>query len=189
MGGQETNTKRTTDAAQGATTKGVMNVRIFFQRFAGTHGADADRGVGGVEYELIVNGADPVKGKTSATGAITFPMPDEATVQIKVFGTTYDIKRLAGVGDRNKLVGIQRRLQVLGYEPGAKIDGADSRAFDVALSNFAADQQLLPIGLANATIDPPADGRSASLSPRHGIAKAGDAAHRDKIVAEANKTK
>jgi peptidoglycan hydrolase-like protein with peptidoglycan-binding domain/outer membrane protein OmpA-like peptidoglycan-associated protein len=125
-------------------------LKLYFQRFPGKDGADADRGVAGVEYLLKVDGSAVQSGTTAADGSVNVSVPIGHAASVDIFGTTYNITFYDTLEAETTVTGQQRRLSVLGYELGA-FNGTVGEATDRATLNFQADQGLQPSGVIDAT--------------------------------------
>jgi len=128
----------------------LKRVKILFQRFPGTAGSDADRGISGVSFKLKVNGKVAARGVTAADGSVTVDVPVGLKARLDIFDTHYTIKVVNALESPNSNAGEQRRLQLLGYELG-EVDGHPLAHTDNAALNFQADNNPLDTdGVINA---------------------------------------
>ncbi|MBK8254161.1 MAG: peptidoglycan-binding protein [Polyangiaceae bacterium] len=124
----------------------LRKLKVYFQRFPGKGGTDADRAINDVEYILRAGGRVIDKGKTAADGSIEMIVPTGVPIELEVFGTKYDVKVHPFMEAENTAKGAQRRLSMLGYELGNP-DGNVGEKTDRATLNFQADQSLEPDGV------------------------------------------
>lgn len=120
----------------------LKRVKVLFQRFPGTAGMDADRGISGAAYTFKVNGKVAAKGTTAADGGVTIDIPADLKAILEIFDTEYTIKVVGGLEALNSRKGEQRRLQLLGYELG-EVDGTPQGNTNNAVLNFQADNNPL----------------------------------------------
>lgn len=124
----------------------LRNLKVYFQRFPGKAGSDADRAISDVEYVLRAGGRVVDKGKTAADGSIEMLVPAGVPIELEVFGTKYDVSIHPFMEPATTTQGAQRRLSMLGYELG-NADGVFGEKSDRAALNFQADQSLEPDGV------------------------------------------
>jgi hypothetical protein len=127
-------------------TLALRKLKVYFQRFPGKGGSDADRGINDVDYVLRAGGRVIDKGKTAADGSIDMLVPAGVPVELEIFGTKYDVKIQPFLEPETQVKGQQRRLSLLGYELGG-VDGTFGEKTDRAALNFQADQGLEPDGV------------------------------------------
>lgn len=127
-------------------TLALRKLKVYFQRFPGKGGTDADRAINDVEYTLRAGGRVIDKGKTAADGSIEMLVPAGAPVELEIFGTKYDVTIQPWLEPETQVKGQQRRLSMLGYELGNP-DGTFGEKTDRAALNFQADQGLEPDGV------------------------------------------
>lgn len=127
-------------------TLALRKLKVYFQRFPGKAGTDADRGIADVEFVLRAGGRVIDKGKTAADGSIEMLVPAGLPVELEVFGTKYDVSIQPFLEPESQVKGQQRRLSMLGYELG-KPDGTFGEKTDRAALSFQADQSLEPDGI------------------------------------------
>jgi hypothetical protein len=124
----------------------LRKLKVFFQRFPGKEGTDADRGINDADYVLKVEGRVVDKGKTAADGLIDLSIPAGFHTELEIFGTTYDVTIHNWLEAETTVKGQQRRLSMLGYELG-DVDGNFGQKSDRAALNFQADKGLEPDGI------------------------------------------
>ena len=121
-------------------------VKIMFQVFPGIKGTDEQRGIAGVPYTFSVDGGKTFIGnesyKTTADGGIWFVAFWNTPTIVKIFNTEYHIFALDAIEASADDIGIQRRLSLLGYEPGEVNGNIWDKNTDRALLNFQADSDL-----------------------------------------------
>jgi hypothetical protein len=123
----------------------LRRLKVYFQRFPGKHGTDADRAVADAEYTLKVGGRVVDKGKTAADGSIELLLPAEQPAELSVFGTSYNLKIDNFLEKASETKGQQRRLLMLGYDVNAA-DGVWGERSDRAALGLQADEGLDPDG-------------------------------------------
>lgn len=144
--------QRIAEGNAGHNTLKAKHLKIYFQRFPGKNGSDADRGIADVEYTLTVGGRVN-KGKTAADGLVHVLICAGQLAGLAIFGTTYTLQidnHLEAVTDVH---GRQRRLSMLGYELG-KPDGVWGKESDRAALNFQGDEGLSPDGVVGPQTGP-----------------------------------
>lgn len=125
----------------------LPKLKLFFQFRPGKHGGDADRAVPGLDFSVVVGGAEVKAGKTAADGSIEFEIPPGQAVRVEVLGSSYAVKRVRSLEAATSVKGKQRRLSALGYELGT-VDGRFGEKSDRSTLGFQADQGLEPDGIA-----------------------------------------
>lgn len=118
----------------------LVTLDLILQRYPGTAGTDADRAVADVEYKVKI-GAHVSQGKTTADGKVRVSMPANGMAEVEMLGTTYLLMNVGALEAKNTTLGVQRRLQGLGYELG-RADGAVGIKTGIALLQFQADNAL-----------------------------------------------
>jgi hypothetical protein len=139
-------------AAKGMQNKNKLRahkVKIYFQRFPGKIGTDAERAVTDTPaYKIIIDGVAAQWGKLEADGSVECYIPVGSKVLLESLGTTYELKPLAGIEAHNTLEGCQRRLSLLGYYDAA-VNNKYGERTDAATLDFQADNGLDPDGKLN----------------------------------------
>ena len=116
----------------------LPKAKIFFQLFPGILGADSDRGIANAPFTLKVNGRLVAQGQTAADGSVTvFTLPASGDAILEVLGTEYKLLR-APLEPVTDPAGVQRRLQMLGYQKAPVLTAFDINA-EEALLNFQGD--------------------------------------------------
>lgn len=124
----------------------LRKLKVFFQRFPGKGGTDAERGIADVDYTLKVAGRVVDKGKTAADGSVTMNVPAGEKLELELLGTVYEVKIRSSLEKDTTTEGQQRRLVLLGYDVG-DVDGNWGKRSDHAALTFQADQALNPDGV------------------------------------------
>ena len=138
---------RTQSGLSHGNTLRLRTLKVYFQRYPGKQGSDADRGIADVDYILRAAGRVVDKGKTAADGLIEMLVPAGVPIELEIFGTKYDVKVHPFMEPADQIQGQQRRLSMLGYELGEP-DGLFQEKTDRATLAFQADQALQPDGVA-----------------------------------------
>jgi outer membrane protein OmpA-like peptidoglycan-associated protein len=118
--------------------KKIVTFKVVFQRFPGKGGTDADRGIGGVPYTLRVTGLPDKTDKTDPDGTVKVVMPADSAAILEILGSSYNLSPRDSIEALNTIQGVQRRLDMLGYHPGA-IDGAVGTDTDDSVLKLQAD--------------------------------------------------
>ena len=120
----------------------LVEVKVYFQRFPGTHGGNAERGINDVDY-TYETAAVKDQGRTAVDGAVVMKIRvGETRIKLTIFSTVYELTLVPTIDPVTTLKGIQWRLDLLGYEPGA-IDGIAGRKTDFAMLEFEANNPPL----------------------------------------------
>jgi len=114
---------------------------IYFQRYPGTAGTDAERGIAKVPFTLKVDGKVVQTGSTGSKGEVTLKFAPDKTAVLEILGSVYEIRVRDKLEPVANAWGAQRRLDQLGYELGTP-DGVLGRRTDDATLNFQADNGL-----------------------------------------------
>lgn len=142
---------RTASGSTHTNTVALTRIKIYFQRYPGDHGTDAERGISGVAWEFKIDGAVAQRGTTAADGSLEIDVPVGSTRTLEIFGTTYNITLRGTLEAVTAVRGQQRRLDMFGYELG-RADGDFGAKSERAVLNFQADNGPLRIdGVADAT--------------------------------------
>jgi len=95
-----------------------------------------------------VGGGAARRGTTGADGKITLRLPAGVRARVTVMGTVYDLAARGGLEASATVRGVQRRLNMLGYNAGG-VDGVNGPKTEYAILNFQADHNPLRVdGLA-----------------------------------------
>ncbi|MGC3999723.1 MAG: peptidoglycan-binding domain-containing protein [Anaeromyxobacter sp.] len=119
----------------------LVTLELVLQRYPGTDGSDADRAIADVDYKLTVAG-HVSQGKTGADGKIHVALPANAKATLEMLGSTYEVTPVGALEAKDTVLGVQRRLQGLGYELG-RVDGVVGVKTGLALLQFQADNAPL----------------------------------------------
>lgn len=141
-----------------ANTINIPTVNIFLQKSPGKPSGDK-RGVTGVTFQVVKNGAVIQTGTTGADGKVVMQVPGgSATLRVTAGGATadYDVTiRTDAIEGAATAAGQQRRLRMLGYQLGSAgtdgngVDGAviPTTQFDRAALEFQADANQVMDGV------------------------------------------
>lgn len=116
-------------------------VTLYFQRFPGKGGSDADRGVGDLPYRVRVEGRETT-GRTRADGGITLEIQPGQAALLTLLETEFEVRLARRPGPVDGRRGAHQRLIQLGYDRGAP-RSERSASGDVALLHFQADHPPL----------------------------------------------
>lgn len=122
----------------------TATVRLFFQRYPGSDNAQS--GIPHVPYTLRIDGQLITTGSTGTSGEILLRFDPTKTAVLEVFGTTYHITVRDDIEDARTVEGVQRRLNMLGYDAG-DVDGRIGPRTDQSILEFQADHAIDPNGL------------------------------------------
>lgn len=126
----------------------VHKVKVFLQLYPGKFGTDDERAIDkAIEYTVYIDGKFSQGGNIEDDGSVEVYIPGGAKAKLEALGTSYEIEPITNLEAHDTLLGIQRRLRLLGYLHTDVNDewGAD---FDRAVLNFQADHGLDPNGKA-----------------------------------------
>jgi len=129
---------------RGAGSAGHATIRrraidLIFQRYPGKEAAAA---IQGLDYEVTVSGSPPSRGRTAADGKVTVRLGAGETANVNIMGTVYQITAQSTLEPSNQLRGVQRRLNMLGYN-GGPVNGTMAPSTEYAILNFQADNAPL----------------------------------------------
>jgi hypothetical protein len=141
----------------------LVRVTLLLQRFPGTGGTDAERGIEGLEFRALLGEEVLQAGRTAVDGSIVVDLPPGTThFTLELFGDTYDVEvdptlddlrpipnmlRGATYGDAiPELLPVSERLQMLGT--GVRFDDEFPHdGYERALLGFQSDAGLVADGL------------------------------------------
>jgi hypothetical protein len=129
-------------------TIATRTIPIRFQRFPGIEAAADDRGITGMDYRVMSNGAQIQSGQTPANGLIDCQVRGaNSTLQIMFNGAVvseYTVSIVDAAFDAVTTVrGRQQRMMMLGYDLGASgVDGSMGGDTEKAMLMFQADKGL-----------------------------------------------
>lgn len=127
--------------ASGHATIRRRPIELIFQRYPGTEAAAA---IQGLNYEITIAGSPPSTGTTGADGKVTIRLGAGEVANLNIMGSTYEIRARTSLEPVTQLRGVQRRLNMLGYNAGA-VDGIMGPITEHAVLNFQADNNPLLI--------------------------------------------
>ncbi len=125
----------------------TATVRIFFQRYPGSNHSES--GIPHVNYSFRVNGELVTTGSTGTHGEILLQFDPRQAAELEVFGTRYRITVRDDIEDVQSVEGLQRRLNMLGYDAGS-VTGVLGRRTDQGILEFQADHDIDPTGRQSA---------------------------------------
>jgi hypothetical protein len=133
----------------------VLNrVKLYFREYPGASRGGTDGAIADQAYVLRAGGTT-VSGNTDREGAIQVDIPAGQAVTLEIFGTTFELTKLAALEANNTLRGAQRRMNIIGYRAGP-VDGLVGMKTDKSLLDFQADQGLTLEGLTSSGAVPAA---------------------------------
>jgi hypothetical protein len=132
---------RRESGASGHATIQRRPIELIFQRYPGT---EAEAAIQGLNYEITVGGSPPSRGTTGADGKVTVRLGSGETADLNIMGTTYVVRARTRLEPVDQLRGVQRRLNILGYNAGP-VDGDMGPRTELAVLNFQADNSPLVI--------------------------------------------
>jgi len=116
-----------------------VNVEIIFQRYPGTEAASA---INGLDYEVRVGEGAARANTTGADGKVIVQLRAGQRARLNVMGTEYQLGLRRALEPVNQIRGVQRRLNMLGYNAGV-VDGTIGPKTEYAVLNFQADNAPL----------------------------------------------
>jgi len=123
-------------------------LKFFIQRYPGKFGTDEDRGAGkDIEYTLYIDGKFSQAGNLEEDGSAELLIPGGSKAELEALGSKYEIEAMTALEPHDTVLGIQRRLRLLGYFR-SEVDNEWDAEFDRAVLNFQADHGLDPDGKA-----------------------------------------
>jgi len=117
----------------------TVNIEVIFQLYPGTEAASA---ISGLNYQVTVGGGAARNGTTGADGKVTIRLRAGQVARLNVMGTEYRLRLRRTLEPVNDTEGIQRRLNMLGYQTGI-VDGDMGPKTEHAVLNFQADNNPL----------------------------------------------
>lgn len=136
---------RACDRVQNKNKLRFRRLKVYFQRFPGKIGTDAERGVSNTpEFRCRIDGRVVQSGNLAADGGVELLIPGGIdAVELETLGTTYEISVLVAIAAETGLKGQQQRLQLLGYYDAA-VDEIFGPRTDAAVLDFQGDNGLDP---------------------------------------------
>ncbi|MBU3004263.1 peptidoglycan-binding domain-containing protein [Paraglaciecola arctica] len=134
-------------AASGTETSSavvLIQLEIFFQVYPGTSTQDGTNiGIADQPYQITFSNGNSSNGQTDADGKILITAPPGVTAQLRIFNTDYDVTARGSLEPITQLAGVQRRLQMVGYELGEHgVDGAIGQNTERAVLDLQYDAAL-----------------------------------------------
>ncbi len=116
-------------------------VDLIFQRYPGTEAAS---GIQGLKYEYTVAGSLPIQGTTAEDGRVRVRLPPGETANLTIMGSIYQVSARFEIEPFNQTQGVQRRLNMLGFNVGP-VNGVIGPSTEYAVLNFQADNAPLRV--------------------------------------------
>ena len=123
----------------------TRTIPVYFQRFPGLEAAAGDRGITGMDYRVMSNGAQIQSGQTPANGQIDCQVRGaDSTLQLLFNGAVVSEYTVsindAALDPVTSVRGQQQRFMMLGYDVGTSgVDGLIGGDTEKAMLNFQAD--------------------------------------------------
>lgn len=138
---------RVTRSAAGTDTPSTLRpdvVELYFQVYPGTRTREGTNiGIPNVPYTITIPGLPEQRGNTDSDGKIRISLMPGTTATVRVFDTEYRVTARNTLEPVEQRPGLQRRLQMLGYNLGpAGVDGRRGRFTEKAVLDFQADAGL-----------------------------------------------
>jgi len=109
---------------------------IYFQKYPGTNRRS---GIEGLAFVLRVEGTQVQTGTTDSRGRASLNFDRTKTANLEIMGMTFDISMRANIEASSTNLGVQRRLNMLGYNAGTVDGNHNTVSCDRAILNFQAD--------------------------------------------------
>jgi peptidoglycan hydrolase-like protein with peptidoglycan-binding domain len=106
-----------------------------------------------VPFKLRVTGLPDKTDKTDKDGTVKVVMPAGAAAILDIYGSSFELSPKDGIEALDTIKGVQRRLDMLGYFPGA-IDGKVGTETDDAVLKLQADNKQDTDGDSAQAVDP-----------------------------------
>lgn len=135
-------------ARQSENTVVIRRVKIYFRQYAGPNRGGTAGAITGATYNLRT-GDTTTSGQLNSEGAVEVGIPAGTTVNLEVFGTTYELSLHGSLEAHTTIAGAKRRLLMLGYRAGP-VNGTPNERSDYALLDYQADHGLGVRGFDNA---------------------------------------
>ena len=130
-----------------ANTVVLRRVKIYFRQYPGPNRGGTAGAITGATYTLRT-GDTSASGNLDSEGAVNVGIPAGETVQLQVFGTTYELSLQGTLEAKTTIPGCKRRLLMLGYRAGP-VNGTPNERSDYALLDYQADHNLGVRGFDN----------------------------------------
>lgn len=135
-------------ARQSENTVIIRRVKIYFRQYPGPNRGGSTGAIASATYVLRTSDSSAT-GNLDSEGAVTVGIPAGETVNLEVFGTTYELSLQGTLEAHTTVQGAKRRLLMLGYRAGPVNATANGRA-DYGLLDYQADHDLGVRGFTNA---------------------------------------
>jgi hypothetical protein len=127
-------------ARETANTVVIRRVKIYFHQYPGPNRGGTAGALNGATY-VLRTGDTSASGSLDSEGAVNVGIPAGETVQLQVFGTTYELSLQGTLEAKTTIAGCKRRMLMLGYRAGPVNNTANERS-DYALLDYQADHGL-----------------------------------------------
>jgi hypothetical protein len=125
----------------------IRNIKIYFRQYPGPNRGGDTGAIAGASY-VLRTGDSSTSGSLTSEGKVIVGIPVGETVQLEVFGTTYDLSLQGTLEAHTTIAGCKRRLLMLGYRSGPPDAQVNART-DMALLDYQADHDLGVRGFDN----------------------------------------
>jgi hypothetical protein len=134
-------------AASGTETSSaivLIQLEIYFQVYPGTSTRDGtDIGIANQPYQITLSNGSSSSGQTDADGKVLITVPPGVSARLHIFNTNYDVSARGTLEPITQLAGVQRRLQMVGYELGEHgVDGDIGKNTERAVLDLQYDAAL-----------------------------------------------
>lgn len=134
-------------AASGTETSSaivLIQLEIYFQVYPGTSTRDGtDIGIANQPYQITLSNGSSSSGQTDADGKVLITVPPGVSARLRIFNTNYDVSARGTLEPITQLAGVQRRLQMVGYELGEHgVDGDIGKNTERAVLDLQYDAAL-----------------------------------------------
>ena len=138
---------------QSQNTVVIRNVKIYFRQFPGPNRGGTPGAIANATY-VLRTGDTSVSGNLDSEGAVQVGIPAGETVNLEVFGTTYELTLQGTLEAQTTIPGAKRRMLMLGYRAGP-LDASANERGNYALLDYQADHDGLGVrGFDNADAVP-----------------------------------
>jgi hypothetical protein len=122
----------------------LIQLEIYFQVYPGTSTRDGTNiGIADQPYQITLSNASSSSGQTDADGKVLITVPPGVTAQLRIFNTNYDVSATGTLEPITQLAGVQRRLQMVGYDLGEHgVDGDIGQNTERAVLDLQYDAAL-----------------------------------------------
>jgi hypothetical protein len=135
---------RAAEGTQTSSTVVLIQLEIYFQVYPGTSTRDGTNiGIANQPYQITLSNGGASNGQTDADGKILITVPPGVTAKLHIFNTDYEVSARGTLEPITQLAGVQRRLQMVGYELGEHgVDGSIGQNTERAVLDLQYDAAL-----------------------------------------------